>query len=520
MAPEACEGPQVVTVAASIPTTEKDPRDLKITPYVVLKFAVSTFLVFFCIAVIVRLILDENTKVAYDASPAISLVVIVLAMVWLFMVEGGQASLVGLAPVDRALYEESHPMTHQICSLGHRGNNLDRYLIGRQFLVLLIVFTTNQCGAALKDSEVFGLPDWFLDIFLGSGISMILVTSCCGQLMGQVNASHCMLDFIDTQFMNVTLWICLAVEASGVFHCAYLVQYGFALISNKRLDLKEDPRTWIQGFFFWGRVVMSLGILAGCLVVTVSAMVNGQSTAWQSIPSGICVIFFFLCMYIVGMLEGMQIAFFAVSKLTQSERDFSPMSNYSCNIIYQGNNLPNFMIGRQIFVTLNFFVIARLTTMDVDFNEGDETVFGVSKPLQAFFNTGLPGAIVTTILGSVGWQLVASAYPETFLGSPFCHILLRVCLFLENTGVCSAAWFFALIHKCLAGFQYDEHFIGTAEERKARKKAELMENARRRPASPQRKTPQTRTLSSLNQNNTTIDVMESSSGGDDNNLGN
>ena len=458
-----------------------DARHQKMTPCNMFKFAYSTSLVFFCAAVIVSLILDRETKVSQDVSPALAMVIIVLSMTWLFMVEGGQASLVGLPPVESSLYKETHPITYSICSVAHKGNNLDRYLIGRQFMVLLIVFSTNQCGGALKDASVFGLPDWFLDIFLGSGIFMILVTACCGQLMSQVNASHCMLDFIDTHFMTFTLYVCFAIEASGLLHCVYLVPYMFALFSGKPIASNEDPRTWVQGFFFWGRVIMSLCILAGCLTVTISALFNGQTTAWTSIPNGIGVIVFFLCMYIVGMLEGMQIAFFAVAKLTVEERNATPMAAYTCNVLFQGNNLPNFMIGRQICVTLNFFVIARLTTLDVQTDEGDETIFGVSKPMQAFFNTGLPGAIVTTIVGSIIWQLIASAYPVYFLSSPFGHILLRVCLFLENTGICSAAWCFGLIHKHIAGFQYDEYYIGSPEERKAKKKAELIEQARQKP---------------------------------------
>ena len=289
--------------------------------------------------------------------------------------------------------------------------------------------------------------------------------------------------------MTVTLYVCLAIEASGLLHCVYLVPYVFAIVTNKPIDSKEGPRTWLQGILFWGRVVMSLGILVGCLTVTISALFHGQTTAWTGLPDGISVILFFLCMYIVGMLEGMQIAYFAVAKLTAEERHTSPMAAYTCKLLFQGNNLPNFMIGRQICVTLNFFVIARLTTMDVDpSNPEEETVFGVSRPLQAFFNTGLTGAIVTTILGSIIWQLVASAFPATFLGSPFGHILLRVCLALEHTGVCAAAWFFGLLHKHTAGFRYDEEYIGTAEERKAKKKAEIIMKSRMRLDSPHRKT--------------------------------
>ena len=186
--------------ALTVSDTEpmRDARDHKMTACLLFKFLYSTLLVIFSASVIVSLILQRETKVSQDVNAAAALGVIIVALSWLFMVEGGQASLVGLPPVEQVLYQHSHPIAYQICSLAHRGNNLDRYIIGRQFMVLLIVFTMNQCGAALKDATVFDdvLPDWFLDFILGAGIAMILVTACCGQLMSQVNASHCMLDFM------------------------------------------------------------------------------------------------------------------------------------------------------------------------------------------------------------------------------------------------------------------------------------------------------------------------------------
>ena len=95
----------------------RDARDHKPTMCNFIKFAYSTLFVFFCIGVIVNLILGRETKVSHDVSPALAMVVIVVAMFWLFMVEGGQASLVGLPPVERALYKDTHPITHSICSL-------------------------------------------------------------------------------------------------------------------------------------------------------------------------------------------------------------------------------------------------------------------------------------------------------------------------------------------------------------------------------------------------------------------
>jgi hypothetical protein len=36
---------------------------------------------------------------------------------------------------------------------------------------------------------------------------------------------------------------------------------------------------------------------------------------------------------------------------------------------------------------------------------------------------------------------------------------------LESSGLCGAAWLIAAVHKKIAGFQRDEVYIGTAEER-------------------------------------------------------
>jgi len=171
---------------------------------------------------------------------------------------------------------------------------------------------------------------------------------------------------------------------------------------------------------------------------------------------------------IVGMLEGMQIAFFAVAKLSKEERASSKWAMRTCDLLFKGSgrNLPGFMVGRQMCVTMCFFIIARVTTIDM--KDGEDNIFGVSDSFQEFFNTGLLGAIITTIVASISWQLVASAFPVAFLSTPITYVLLRFCLFLEWTGLCSGAWVLAKLHKWIAHFQFDEVYVGTAEERAAR----------------------------------------------------
>ncbi|KAL3913406.1 MAG: hypothetical protein SGARI_000674 [Bacillariaceae sp.] len=64
--------------------------------------------------------------------------------------------------------------------------------------------------------------------------------------------------------------------------------------------------------------------------------------------------------------------------------------------------------------------------------------------------------------------MVASAFPIAFLSNPVVYLFLQLALALEATGICAAAWFLALIQKKIMGFQYDEVFIGTPEERRAK----------------------------------------------------
>mmetsp|Transcript_5187 Transcript_5187/g.3639 ORF Transcript_5187/g.3639 Transcript_5187/m.3639 type:complete len:83 (-) Transcript_5187:14-262(-) len=81
---------------------------------------------------------------------------------------------------------------------------MDRFIIGRQFLVVLVIFLINACGSASPGADPFGLPKIWNDIFLENGIAMMMTTIVIGQLTSQVNAAVCMLDFINNYLMLFT----------------------------------------------------------------------------------------------------------------------------------------------------------------------------------------------------------------------------------------------------------------------------------------------------------------------------
>jgi hypothetical protein len=67
---------------------------------------------------------------------------------------------------------------------------------------------------------------------------------------------------------------------------------------------------------------------------------------------------------------------------------------------------------------------------------------------------------------------VLSSFPVAFLSNPLIYFIICICLVLDSIGLCSGAWFIALILKQLVGFQADEVvYIGKPEQRAAAARA-------------------------------------------------
>ena len=447
----------------------KREKDIDVTVTVV-KYVYSTALLLFSIVLVMASIFSQQTKLSSSAPPLVAFFLFWFLLLWLAMIEGGQGCLVGLQPVNKDLYVDTHRVTHKCTTIAHKGDNMERFIVGRQFLVVLIVFTTNMCGAANPGAEVLGLPSGVTAVFLGSGLAMILTTIIMGQLTAQVNAANCMLDFINTYFMLFSTYVSLGIEFSGLLHSVYLVQYFFSMITGQPVQSKEPPRSGLQNVFFWARVAMSLAALGYAFAVTLAALFQGKTTMWAGVPEAVSVIVFFVLMCFVGLMEGMQIALFAVVNMPKEKLESAKVAKANCELTFSGQNFQAFLIGRQICVTICMFVVARITTLNV--TDG-ETIFGVSQGVQNFFNTGLLGALITTIVGSLAWRIIASSFPLAFMSNPLVYVIIRLCLTLEATGICSAAWLFALFHKKFAGFQVDEVYLGSAEaeQQEARKVA-------------------------------------------------
>ena len=450
-------------------------------PLNVVKSIFSACLFSFSIVSILGLIVTNQTLWSQQIAPAFAFIFLFLAATWLTMIEGSQASIVGLAPVNRELYKESHPKAYRCSLICHKGDNLQRYLLGRQFMVVLVVFIINNCGfPPLTGASLWGYPELLVKAMLSSGLCLIFFTVMYGQLSSEVNASLCMLDYLNNWFAVFTVYVALALEFSGVIHSGYLIQMIVCKLAGKEYETNEPPKTGFTLFFFWIRIIFSCACLIYSFAVTLTALMQGKTLMWKGVPPAVSIVLFFLLMFLVGLLEACQISYFAVSKLRVSERGTNWFAKKTCERLYAGKdgqpgvNLPGYMIGRQLCVVSCMFFVAQVTATNVQ--PGEPTIFGVSEATQQFFNTGLLGALITTIVGSIAWRLAGSAFPIFFLSTPPAWIMLNVCLAFEASGVLNGAWILGWIHKRVARFKRDEVYIGTAEERAKRNMGDKEEN--------------------------------------------
>lgn len=122
-----------------------------------IQIAFSCILLLFSVALVAAAILPDKTSAwsTFRVPGGGSLVLFWLLVIWLAIVEGGQGALVGLMPVAKDKYRTTHRIAYTCTSVVHKDRSLDRSIVGRQFLVVLIIFLVNICGGFVAKGSHF-----------------------------------------------------------------------------------------------------------------------------------------------------------------------------------------------------------------------------------------------------------------------------------------------------------------------------------------------------------------------------
>merc|ERR1712238_271021 len=95
---------------------------------------------------------------------------------------------------------------------------------------------------------------------------------------------------------------------------------------------------------------------------------------------------------------------------------------------------------------------------------GENNIFGVGDGFQEFLDTGLLGAIILTIIGSLAWRVIASSFPLLFMSNPLVYVIIRACFIIESTGVCSVAWLIALVCKKIFRLKSGDEYLNNDDD--------------------------------------------------------
>jgi hypothetical protein len=95
-------------------------------------------------------------------------------------------------------------------------------------------------------------------------------------------------------------------------------------------------------------------------------------------------------------------------------------------LICNKSALPKFLVGRQIVVASLMFTAGRVVSVDAGHPEvgAGRTSVDVGADFQTFLNLNFCGALITTIIGSLVWRIIASSYSLLFMSNPVIYILI------------------------------------------------------------------------------------------------
>jgi hypothetical protein len=176
-----------------------------------------------------------------------------------------------------------------------------------------------------------------------------------------------------------------------------------------------------------------------CLIYIVDGIVSSGAKSMGVSPV-VGILLFFFVVWLLGMLEGLQIALLEIeaAKL-ESVRYFVP-GVYAAHKLTLGEGMRKWLGGRQVFVILSVFLLAQMTTFS-GMTDFPFTTTPMPKWFQILFvETGLPGALIVVAIGQLVPQLIATTHPLFVMRAPGTQAVVYIAMLLQRLGVTHFAW--------------------------------------------------------------------------------
>jgi hypothetical protein len=421
--------------------------------------------------VLVAVICIGNQYCVLQIHPAGLFILLIIALIWLGYIEGLHYSVVCLEKRDMAQFTEMFPLACKNHAKVNTTEKVKKFLVGRQFFVIFVVFLIAQITSFPYIPKNFGgMPETLVTVLFQTGLPGIAIVLTYGQLLSQLYAEQYVMSFSNLLGCNFVTDVCMGAEYIGICHFSHLLFRTAAILTcgsirraeqtmtddnlidrklqehaeegeNSRFEyVVADPMIYEETTAFdvfryiWSTCVTLFSVLI---------IMYGIGAEYYVLPtSNIGTYFvFFAALTLLFYLEGLMIAIVAIQYYDrESFREAYPRTYMLHELVTRPDNVKRFIIGRQFCTVLTNFMLAQSTVFAAWPSDGFEpTLFWICV------KSGLVGVLTVLSFGQLLPELLAAQYPLRFLDMYGCYSIVYISLFFDWIGVGHCAWF---VHYC------------------------------------------------------------------------
>lgn len=402
--------------------------------------------------------------------PAINYVLMLLCLTLLAYVEALHYAVVAVEKWDMSIYKERYPRAVKVHSLVDTPKKVKKFLVGRQFFVIFVVFLLAQITTfPYIPANFANLPPVLILILIQTGLPGIALTLTFGQLISQIYVEEFTLQFLNMYGCEFVTRLSLGAEWVGVCNfswllygiasrvfCAKVIRMQIQLNSSKtnttsdeqdQLDpsspteknrgpnydngiVANDELTWFDYLKYLWSTVATLGAVAIILYG-----ISIQAYVLPTPPVG-AYILAILALSNLFFLEGLMIAIVGTQYWDpETFKEVYPRAYKIHKLVNKPDNVKRFIIGRQFFTVLTNFLLAQIFTFSFwEAGSINSVVFFI------VVKSGLVGVLTILSFGQLLPELLAAEYPLRFMDLYYSYTICYISLFFDAIGVGHCAW--------------------------------------------------------------------------------
>jgi hypothetical protein len=387
-----------------------------------------------------------TNQAVLPAVPIANFIIFIFCLSLVFYLEGLQVAILAVEHNDPEQKKNSHPRAYELIKKVRHANNVDRFLVGRQFFTIFVMTLIAQV-TTFPDISTLGIPDavWF--IFVRTGFPGALVVTTIGSLQPQLLAAKDPWQFLNMYGCNSVMSLCYGLELTGI--CTHFAWLLIAIckatvfrteVKSKATEIPEDEKM----FYYFTEGVKYL--LSSCVVLTYFSLLMWGIWTGESVlpvPSVVA----FVCHCGAGLflahLEGLQVAMLVAEGKDHAPYSASHPTGFKLmQLALHEKNVRRFLIGRQFLVIFVVFLINQCTIFP------DISHLGINGGVWFFFvSLGFPTAINILCFFQLPAQILGNTDPYKFMDRFGPTWTLYICLFVEWTGLAHFSWVVSAISR-------------------------------------------------------------------------